>query len=581
MPFQFTNSAPYRFKAGDIFLGVDDMGQEIGIQTERHAICIAGAGSGKGAAVIIPNLLRWKAAALCIDPKGENAEKTWQAREAMWQPVGVLDPFLSADIPDRLRVCINVLDGIDPASRTARGDVETIADGLVKRSDPKHAEWDDGAASVLAGVIAYVLADPPPEGATLPLIRRVLLQGKDDLYADAQRMLDCASCGGLAKAAGATIMAALEADKGMEKDFLGGARRHSAWLDDPAIADVLSSSTFDLACLKSGRGTLYLVLPPHYIESKAAFLRLFVRTSLNTMAAGGSGKGGRCLFLLDEFYALGKIEIVAKAAGLMRSYGVSLFPFLQDLGQLQELYGVKGSETFFGNADAHIFFGNSDTVTLQYVSDRVGKLTPQEVVKAPPPTSAYQTRHFDRYKDIGFWEDEQTARERFIAEQRNAETATSTKNAEASRRYEHTMRSTGTPRLTPNEVAAMVAKSHGDAVARSMIVFGKGGEILNLRLAPYFRSSAPALSPNALWPPSSLQSRLQSLPPMQPLQSGIQWPPPPASPEQLAEYAREREEYLKRCANGIIDGHAENPSLNPIIRVLDRVGKWFNSSRRT
>lgn len=471
MPFQFNSPVPYRFKAGDIFLGVDDQGQEIGLETERHAITVAGAGSGKGAAIIIPNLLRWPHAALCIDPKGENAERTYQAREAMGQTVGVLDPFHAADVPERLRVSINVLSGIDPASRTARGDVETIADGLVKRADPRHAQWDDGAAAVLAGVIAYVLADPPPEGASLPLIRRVLLQGKDDLYADAQRMLACDACGGLARAAGATIMAALESDKGMEKDFLGGARRHSAWLDDPAIADVLAASSFNLAALKNGKGTLYLVLPPHYIDSKAAFLRLFVRSALNTMAAGGSGKGGRCLFLLDEFYALGKLDIVAKAAGLMRSYGVSLFPFLQDLGQLQELYGVKGAETFFGNADAHVFFGNSDTVTLQYVSDRIGRLTPDEITTSLPAAPWSRSNDFDSRR----YQDEQAA-------------------------YSHQMRRAGQPRLTPAEVAALVGKGHGANVARSMVVFGKSGESLNLHLAPYFRPPSPAPLPYSARP---------------------------------------------------------------------------------
>lgn len=457
MPFVFSNPQPYRFKDGDIFLGVDDQGQEIGIQTERHAIAVAGAGSGKGAALIIPNLLRWQASALCIDPKGENAERAYEAREAMGQTVGVLDPFHAAEVPERLRVSINVLDGIDPASRTARGDVETIADGLVKRADPRHAQWDDGAATVLAGVIAYVLADPPPEGASLPLIRTVLLQGHDALYVDAQRMLDCDACGGLAKAAGATIMAALESDKGMEKDFLGGARRHSAWLDDPAIADVLGASTFDLPSLKSGKGTLFLVLPPHYIDSKAAFLRLFVRSALNTMAAGGSGKGGRCLFLLDEFYALGKLDIVAKAAGLMRSYGVSLFPFLQDLGQLQELYGVKGAETFFGNADAHVFFGNSDAVTLQYVSDRLGRLTPDEITTDLPPL-----QNNDPKSIFAHYRHEQAAS------------------------YNHKMRGVGNPRFTSSDIAALVGKGHGDKVAKTMIVFGKSGEILNLHLSPYF-----------------------------------------------------------------------------------------------
>lgn len=456
MPFQFSDPTPYRYQTGDIFLGVDDQGHEIGIQTERHVIAIGGSGTGKGAALLIPNLLRWRDSALGIDPKGENAEKTWQAREAMGQIVGVVDPFRAADIPARLRVSINPLAGIDPDSPTARGDVLSIADGLVKRSDPKHAEWDDGAAAVLAGVIAYTLADPPPEGASLPLLRRILLQPKEALYEDAQRMLACDACGGLARAAGSTIMAALDSEKGMEKEFLGGAKRHSAWLDDPAMAAALSASSFDLRALKSGKATLFLVLPPHYIDTHAAFLRLFVRSAIHTMAAAGSGKGGRCLFLLDEFYSLGKLDIVAKSAGLMRSYGVHLFPFLQDLGQLHELYGAKGAETFFGNADAHVFFGNSDTFTLQTISDRLGRLTPDEITTELPPMTGDPNGWFAHYRH------EQQAS------------------------YQHKMRMTGQPRLTPSDVAALIGKGTGDTVARSMIVFAKSGQKLNINLAPYF-----------------------------------------------------------------------------------------------
>ncbi|SMP82292.1 Type IV secretory system Conjugative DNA transfer [Novosphingobium panipatense] len=38
------------------------------------------------------------------------------------------------------------------------------------------------------------------------------------------------------------------------------------------------------------------------------------------------------LFLLDEFAALGRLEPVERAMGLMAGYGLQLWPILQDIG---------------------------------------------------------------------------------------------------------------------------------------------------------------------------------------------------------------------------------------------------------
>jgi len=489
MAFQFTDARNYRFRPGSLFLGLDpETMAETGIATDRHAITIAGARSGKGAALIIPNLLRWPGNVVTVDPKGENAEATWQAREAMGQTVGVVDPFHVANIPDRLRVSFNPLAAIDPASRTARADIEVIADGLVKRSDPKHAEWDDGAAAILAGLLAYVISEAPPEHRTLTAMRGLLLQpdgvetGDETggetplgLYADAQRMAGSDACGGLIKAAGITIMTALTTAKGMEKDFLSAARRQTNWIDDPAFAAVLSSSTFDLSALKTGAASLYLVLPPDYLATKGTFLRLFVRCALSVMAKGRDGR--QCLFLLDEFHSLGRLDIVATAAGLMPGYGVHLWPFLQDLGQLQTLYTEPGAHTFFGNSDAAVFFGNTDTLTLSHISDRIGQLTPTEIAERPP-----QVVPFYEWKreNMEFWQDEAKAKERWQAEQENARAI-----------HAHKMGLSGRSRLSPTQIATLVGKPQGEKTSRFMIVFGPGGAVLGLRLAPYFAPPAP------------------------------------------------------------------------------------------
>lgn len=467
MAYRFTDSAPYRFQTGGLFLGVDQDGQPVGINTERHAITVGGSRSGKGAAMIVPNARRWPANLLVIDPKGENAALTWEAREAMGQRVHVLDPFKVADVPDRLRAAFNPLAAIDPASPTAREDLQVIADGLVKVHDPRHMEWIEGARDILAGIMAYVIADAPPQFRTFAKVRETLLQDDAGLHADAQRMLQIG--GGLARSAGAALVTALTSEKSMERDFLGGARRASKWLDSEPIAAVLDRSTFDLSEIKTGAASVYLVLPPQYISTYAPFLRLFVRCAINAMAGGGSGRGKRCLFLLDEFFALGKIEEVATAAGLMPSYGVHLWPFVQDLGQLIELYGKMGAETFFANADAATFFGNGDAVTLDYVSARIGTLTPNEVAPDVPVLGSPLLFNTP---------EAQQASQRFYQNDRAI--------------YDHAMRQAGRPRLTADEVRELIAKKDGDAVARSMIVFAKGRDVLNLRLRPYFVTDRPA-----------------------------------------------------------------------------------------
>lgn len=470
MPFQF--STPTRYQHGDIFLGINDHDKaEIGINTDRHIITIAGARSGKGAALIIPNLKRWPHNALVIDPKGENAEQTWADREAMGQAVHVLDPFKVANVPARLRSALNPLASLDPASLTIREDIRVIADGLVIRYKADDATWDNGAVSVLAGVIAHAIASGDPSYQTLSAVRGLLRLPDDDLEPVFQAMAQSNGMGNLAPTAASIGLGKSKADR----EFVGGAKRHTEWLDSDPMAEMLTSSSFDLADLKRKPTTVYLVLPPEYLGEHGRFLRLFVRCALNVMSKGGT-KGQKCLFILDEFFSLGHIDEIAKAAGLMPGYGVHLWPFLQDLGQLQMLYNPIGSMTFFGNSDAHIFFGNTDQLTLTHLTERIGVMTPDEIAAAPPVAPQYGATGSNDAWSVWVQHANNSAKAKYENEQNS---------------YRHRMGLAGRPRLTPLEIKELVSKPDGYPVARSMIVFAKGDKILNLNLSPYFIKKEP------------------------------------------------------------------------------------------
>src|SRR4051794_17788166 len=65
------------------------------------------------------------------------------------------------------------------------------------------------------------------------------------------------------------------------------------------------------------------------------------------------------LFLLDEFAALGPLEPVVRAYGLMAGYGLQLWAILQDLHQLKSLYGQHAG-TFLSNAGVTQVFNVND-----------------------------------------------------------------------------------------------------------------------------------------------------------------------------------------------------------------------------
>lgn len=525
MDHLFKTTENHRFKTGKFFLGLDDNNHEIGIATERHAITVAGSRSGKGAGQIIPNLLRWPHNAICIDPSGENAEASWKAREDLGQKIAVLDPFRVANVPERLRASCNLLGSISPDGLTAREDIRAIGDGLVRRDNPKNAQWDDAAVDLLAGVAAHVLTTAPPDHRTLLDVRAFLMQPDEPLKSLFEDMLNNPTCGGLARAGGVLGLRSLgSTGNGPEDSAIPGARSHSKWLDSEAMASIAAASSFDLSELKTGSLTVFLVLPPEYLKEHARFLRLFVRCALDSMTKGGK-TGKKCLFLLDEFFSLGHLETIAVSAGLLPKNGVHLWPFVQDMGQITTLYGPEGAQTFFANSDAHVFFGNTDARTLDYISDRLGRKTTEDIGVPPPAMTPSAFEHLRGaasaplmpprptptipHQKLGgmmmagafatdlirnsFHADEVQAQARLRSMIDAADRQKQITDQNAMREYQHAMSARGEPRLTPDEVKLLVGKGEGDTVAKSMIVFAGDGAVFNLKLSPYFLPKPPIL----------------------------------------------------------------------------------------
>lgn len=341
-----------------------------------HLVTVAPTRSGKGVGSIIPNLLTYEGAVVCVDPKGENARVTAAARRR-FGPVWVLDPFgASGEWPS----AFNPLDAIDLASPDAGDAAGLVADALV-HDPPEHvgeAHWNEEARALIAGTLLHVASDDVPARRTLAELRRRLTLAPSPMKAMLDEMSRSAIAGGLvARAANRQLG---KADR-EAASVLSSAQRHTHFLDSPRIVEATARSDLALGVLGEGAGTLYLVLPPERLATHGRWLRLMVAQALTALAGPGARRRRPVLFLLDELAALGRLDSVAQAMSLMAGYGVQLWAILQDIHQLRAAYGRQAG-TFLSNAGCLQVFNVNDQETAEWVSRLLGDASVDEFAGA-------------------------------------------------------------------------------------------------------------------------------------------------------------------------------------------------------
>ena len=379
---------------GDLLIGRDTFGRMLRYDGPAHLLTIAPTRSGKGVGTIIPNLLTANRSVVCIDPKGENARVTLRQRET-FGPVYCLDPF---GISGRPTARYNPLDRLDAASLDLAEDAMTLADALVFDEHEAEAHWNEEAKALIAGIILYVVCHDDAAHRTLTSVRDYLTLAPDDFTALLTVMQASDGAGGLiARAANRHVSKSHREAAGV----LSGAQRHTHFLDSPRIAQVVGGSDFTFADLKDNVASVFLILPPDRLDTYSRWLRLLVAQAIGEMA-GSSAKPPRpVLLLLDEFAALGRLQPVERAMGLMAGYGLQLWPILQDIHQLRSLYG-KSAGTFLSNAGVLQAFGVNDYDTADMLSKTMGRETiayetggqsEKDVMLKDPERSLSKTQH--------------------------------------------------------------------------------------------------------------------------------------------------------------------------------------------
>ncbi|MCC7250443.1 type IV secretory system conjugative DNA transfer family protein [Hyphomicrobium sp.] len=337
----------------------------IGLDDDRHVVTVAGNRAGKSSTVLIPNLRRYPGSVIVLDPKGELARATAEARMRMGQRVYVLDPFGETGFQTAAHNPFDELGHGNPSHIAA--DAAQVADALIIANN-KDPHWTDSAKNLVRGLALHLLSTTST--ATLRQVRSLLNGTPAELDALFTAMTESGAFDGIVANIGRSFLGKLESGGRELQGILSTAQEQTAPLDD--IVAVTERSDFALSDLATSRISIYLVLPGMRMGTHYRWLRLVIQLALAALERNRVPRGELPVwFVLEEFPSLGHMRSIETAAGLMAGFGIKLWSVLQDFTQLKTHY-PKSWETFLGNAGIIQAFGNADLTTTEHLSKLLG-----------------------------------------------------------------------------------------------------------------------------------------------------------------------------------------------------------------
>jgi len=367
---------------GGIIIGKHE-GTYLNFQGQQFVLVAAPSRTGKGVGVVIPNLLNYDHSVVVLDIKLENFRETSGFRKEIGQLVFLFNPFSEEGKSHRW----NPLGSISKNPHLRAGDILTIGQALYPSDNVKNSFWNDQARNLFLGLVLYLIETPSLPCTLGEVLRQASGNGmpikdylkglmtarqNDDKHPLSSACVDALNrfCSGSDETA-SNILSTLLAPLTI--------------FTNPIVDAATSHCDFDISRVRKDRMSIYLGVPPGKLEDARLLMNLFFSQliSINTKELPKDNPELKypCLLVLDEFPALGKIGILAKAVGYISGYNLRLLPIMQSLSQLDSVYGENDARTFLSNHALQVIFTPDEQRDAKHYSEKLGTYTVKSTVE--------------------------------------------------------------------------------------------------------------------------------------------------------------------------------------------------------
>ncbi len=348
----------------------------------EHILCFAPTRSGKGVGLVVPTMLSWSDSVVCNDIKGE----LW-ALTSGWRQKYLKSKVIRLEFSSVESAHWNPLDEIRIDTEYEVGDAQNLALLVVdpdgKGLDGADGHWKKTAFALYTGLILYVLHEAKKVDGKIKVANFHTI---DSILSDKSKPIKelwsdmVAYDNPIVSAAGKDMQDRPDEEAG---SVLSTVKSNLSLFRDPIVARNVENSDFSVRDLMHHDSpvSLYLISQPSDKGRIRPILRIFVCMCMRLLADKMEFKNGRAvktykhrlLMMLDEFPALGKMDIVQESLAFVAGYGIKCYLITQDLGQLYSAYGKDESIT--SNCHIQNCFPAIKDDTCAYISKMTGTTT--------------------------------------------------------------------------------------------------------------------------------------------------------------------------------------------------------------
>lgn len=365
----------------------------------QHVITISPTRSGKTTSVAIPVLLSYLQSVIVLDLKGELFKATSGWRQAQGQTIRVWAPYDEVGNTNRFNP-MTLLVGMDSGKRL--GEIQTIAAILYPDEQSKDPFWTSQSRTAFTAFVSYmfeawdhnvnrlIAMQAPPEllpqinsSPAFPSLERILRFSSGENGQNTREMLQAllkspeydfispqtrtvfGNLSGLAEQTFSSVIATMQSPL---QQFLS-----------PVLAAATNATDIDVLSLRKRPTTLYVILPTNKLDESSKLLNVFFSSLIGNNLGKQLGEEPdlkyQMLLMMDEFTAMGRVDVWAKRISISASYGVRDLCIIQSRAQLRGTYGDNDAQNFITNHGAQIVFAPREQSDANEYSEMLGYKT--------------------------------------------------------------------------------------------------------------------------------------------------------------------------------------------------------------
>ncbi|WP_131120257.1 type IV secretory system conjugative DNA transfer family protein [Lichenihabitans psoromatis] len=338
-----------------------------------HILVVGPSRSGKGTGFVLPNGYLWRGSAVFFDPKRENFEALANHRKAMGNKVFMFSPGSN----DTHRY--NPLDFVRRDERMATDCLVVASFVIPEKSDDT---WAGAGRLLLSALIGYVLASPLIVGAQhMRTVARMTTTGRD--ISTVLRAIVKTERAHLPAWITDTFNQYIALEPETRNSAVFNVNMAMSLWNNGLIAAATATSDFDIRELRRQPMTIFIGCTIAELAIFRPLIRILFQQihDLMMVKIPGPDEPHQVLLMLDEFYHVGRMDSLVSKITISAGYGFRMAIVMQDIAQLDELYGRNTRVTTVSGSQIKLFIQINDLDTSEFVSEMLGETT--QVYKTP------------------------------------------------------------------------------------------------------------------------------------------------------------------------------------------------------